>query len=48
MKLGNWLTLLLIVVYVVAGLLFAYDRDWGKLLYFMGAAILTLGVLMME
>jgi len=48
MRPGDWLTVLLIVINILAGFAFLYSRDWGKLLYFTGAAILMLGILMME
>jgi len=35
----------LLAVYVILTFLSAFERNWGRALYFGGAAILTIGVL---
>jgi len=46
MTTGDYLTLGLIAAYVVIGV--CYWGNWPKFLYFMGAAVLTVGVLLMK
>lgn len=39
---------LMLVEYVVAMILFAWGKDWPRALYFLGAAVLSVGVLTMK
>ncbi len=45
---GNLLTKLLIVIYIIIALDNLYHQDWPKSLYWIGAGLLTLGVLYMK
>lgn len=45
---GHNLLKLLIVEYVVIALAFALHKNWAKMTYFIGATILSLGVLWMK
>jgi hypothetical protein len=36
----------LLAAYIAATLMYATERNWPKMLYFSGSAIITLGILM--
>lgn len=44
---GFRFTCLLVCAYLVAAVLFACERQWPKVAYFLGSAILTIGVAFM-
>ena len=44
--LASWVNLALIATYLVLAVLYALDRNWPKVLYWVGAAILGTGVLL--
>ena len=48
MTYGDWFTAALIAAYAVGAVLYVYELNGPKALYFFGAAVLTLGVLLME
>ena len=43
---GNKLLKLLVIEYMVIAIAFAFQKDWGKVVYFIGAVVLSIGVLM--
>ena len=43
---ARWVNLVLIGTYLVLAILYAWDHDWPKVLYWVGAAILGTGVLL--
>lgn len=43
---GDKLVYVMLALYVLAVLGYAYDGNWPKVLYFIGAIILSLGVLL--
>ena len=43
---ARWVNAALIVTYLVLASLYAADHAWPKVLYWLGAAILSLGVLL--
>ena len=45
---GTFLIKLLMVEYAIIGIAFAIDHDWGRVWYFIGAIILSYGVLTMK
>ena len=45
---GTWLMQFLVVFYVVTALVFAYEGNWAKMSYWIGAAIITSSVLVMK
>lgn len=45
---GNKLMYLLIAEYVVIGITFLWQRDYARALYWLGAIILSMGVLWMK
>jgi len=48
MTAGDYLTLVMLALYIVAGICYLWDGQYGKLLYFTGAALLTIGLLMQK
>jgi hypothetical protein len=45
---GQLLLKLFIGQYIIISIVFAMQGDWGKVMYFVGATILSIGVLMMR
>ena len=45
---GNWLLKFLIVEYGIIAMAYLWTGDWARAMYFIGAIILSLGVLCME
>lgn len=45
---GDKLTLFLAAQYVLLACVYAFERDWGRAIYFIGAVIITAGVLLMR
>jgi uncharacterized membrane protein len=45
---GNGLIILLILQYAAIATVFAWQKNWGKAIYFVGAVIISVGVLWME
>jgi len=45
---GIWFVKVMIVEYIVAVILFGIDGDYGRMLYFIGATVLSFGVLAMK
>jgi hypothetical protein len=43
---AKWVNVVLIVTYLILAGLYGLDRDWPKVLYWTGAAILGTGVLL--
>ena len=43
---ARWLHVTLICAYVVLAVLYGVDKDWPRVLYWVGAAILGTGVLL--
>src|SRR3990167_9831059 len=43
---AKWLNLTLIGAYLVLAMLYGWERNWPKMLYWIGAMILTTGVLL--
>ena len=43
---ARWLNLALIGAYLILAVLYGWERDWPKTLYWVGAAILGTGVLL--
>lgn len=43
---ARWWNLALLVQYLVLAVLYAAQREWAKTLYWIGAAILSLGILL--
>ena len=43
---ARWWNLALLVQYLVLAVLYAVQREWAKTLYWIGAAILSLGVML--
>jgi len=45
---GDLLTKILIAEYAVIAGVYAYAKDWPRLIYWLGATILTVGILRMK
>ena len=45
---GNLLLKVFITEYIIVALVFAWEGSWAKVTYFIGATILSLGVLWMR
>jgi len=45
---GNNLIILLMIEYTLVAIAYGFDGNWPKVLYFVGATILSLGVLWMK
>jgi len=45
---GQWLLKLFIGQYILISIVFAVQCDWGRVMYFVGATILSMGVLFMK
>jgi hypothetical protein len=45
---GNLLMQCLVVVYVIVAVVFAYENNWPKMAYWIGAGIITSSVLVMK
>jgi hypothetical protein len=45
---GTYLAVLILAINILAAGSFAADQHWPKFLYFAGASILTLGVILMD
>jgi len=45
---GNKLLLLFIIEYAVISIVYLFCKDWARALYFAGAIILSIGVLLMK
>ena len=43
---ARWVNVALIVTYLVLAVLYGVERDWPKVLYWVGASILGTGVLL--
>ena len=48
MTAGDYLVLIMLALYVVAAVCYGIDGQWGKLLYFLGACLLTIGLLLQK
>jgi len=45
---GDLFLIMLLVQYIIIAVLYGVNDNWGKCLYFVGASILSVGVLMMK
>ena len=45
---SNWMMIALLAQYVVLAVVAAYEQGWSKSVYFIGAAVIQIGVLMMS
>jgi len=45
---GIKLLTVMTIQYVVCALVFAMQKDWGRMLYFIGAVLITIGVIKMR
>lgn len=45
---GNGLIILLIIEYIIIAVVYGFEQNWGKATYFLGAAIISFGVLWMK
>jgi len=45
---GNWLLRFLIIEYGIIAIVYLWAGDWARAMYFIGAIILSLGVLWMK
>lgn len=45
---GNSLIILLIIEYIIIAGVYGYEQNWGKAIYFVGATIISFGVLWMK
>ncbi len=45
---GTTMVRVLLWVYLIIAAVFVYERDWGRVRYFVGAAILSWGVITMK
>ena len=45
---GNALIILLIVEYIIIAAVYGFEQNWGKFTYFVGATIISFGVLWMK
>jgi len=45
---GDMLLIILLVQYILIGIVYGLNDNWGKCLYFVGASILSIGVLIMK
>jgi drug/metabolite transporter (DMT)-like permease len=48
MTFADWTTVGLIVFYIAIGVSYVVEKNWPKVIYFFGGAILTFGVLLMK
>ena len=48
MSVGDWLVIMMGVLYMAAAAAYGFSCEWAKLVYFVGATILTVGILMMK
>lgn len=45
---GNGLIILLIIEYIIIAVIYGFEGNWAKATYFLGATIISLGVLWMK
>ena len=45
---GNGLIIFLIIEYIIIALVYSLEQNWAKATYFIGATIISLGVLWMK
>ena len=45
---GQFLLKVFIGQYIIISIVFATQGDWGRVMYFVGATVLTIGVLVMK
>ena len=45
---GDTFVKILIIEYIIIAIAYAFQKDWARVLYFVGAIILSLGVLGMK
>ena len=48
MSFGDWLVVILMVEFFAIALVYAVHREWPKAIYFSGAGIINIGVLLMK
>jgi len=45
---GQWLLKVFIGQYIIISIVFVIEGDWGRVMYFVGATVLSIGVMIMK